>query len=388
MVFPVLKKLVNQIKVRRFNMIVLSFFFCWRGRSKLLTKLFVYLVSVYGIVVLCFIALSFLVGLATVFCIKGEAENYFVAGRSLPLWVVTCTLASQSIDSNAILGNVDLSYKYHFFDGFALPFGLGLSLILNGIFLAKHINLDGAKTLPDVYAKRYGKVVEVMVSIATIISFLCLLAGNLVGMGVIIEYLMGWSQQAAIWGSAAMVLAYTIAGGLYSVAYTDVMQATVGWIGCTALAFYMIANSELSAPQQSIGFPGYMYPDDEACALYDGVNCTFDESACCYNEEKYGSGGMDNGAYPVAPDAPVFPKQMTDPHSMSPFPNVSQSIRVIFALIFLPCNRMLLLMLYTLSSNQRPSFSTGPLSLFLDLVTLLPWTFKLVAWLPRPPLLL
>ncbi len=150
---------------------------------------------------MCSIALFVLVGFASVFVIKGKSENYFVAGRSLPLWVVTATLASQSLDSNAILGNVDLSYKYHFFDGAVLPIGLGLSLILNGLFLASKINADNALTLPDVFAKRYGKVVEIMVSICTIISFLCLLAGNLVGMGTIISYILKISQEGAIWVS-------------------------------------------------------------------------------------------------------------------------------------------------------------------------------------------
>lgn len=160
----------------------------------------------FGIAVMCSIALFVIVGFASVFVIKGKSENYFVAGRSLPLWVVTATLASQSLDSNAILGNVDLSYKYHFYDGAVLPIGLGLSLILNGLFLASKINADNALTLPDVFAKRYGKVVEIMASICTIISFLCLLAGNLVGMGTIISYILKISQEGAIWVSCACIL--------------------------------------------------------------------------------------------------------------------------------------------------------------------------------------
>jgi hypothetical protein len=156
----------------------------------------------FGIVVIVAIVLFVLVGFSTVFFIKNKSENYFVAGRSLPLWVVVATLASQSIDSNALLGNADLSYKYHFYDGAVLPIGLGLSLVLNGVFLAAKINKDGALTLPDVFAKRYGKFVEILASICTIISFLCLLAGNLVGMGVIISYTLSISEAAAIWVSA------------------------------------------------------------------------------------------------------------------------------------------------------------------------------------------
>jgi hypothetical protein len=71
----------------------------------------------YGIAVGVSIAISFIIGILTIFVVKGESENFFVAGRSLPLWIVAMTLGAQSIDSNALLGNVDLSYKYHFYDG-------------------------------------------------------------------------------------------------------------------------------------------------------------------------------------------------------------------------------------------------------------------------------
>jgi hypothetical protein len=282
---------------------------------------------VFGIVVMCFIGLFVLVGFATVFFVKGKSENYFVAGRTLPLWVVTATLASQSIDSNAILGNADLAYKYHFFDGACLPIGLGLSLILNGIFLAGKINGDGALTLPDVFSKRYGKVVEIMVSLCTIVSFICLLGGNLVGMGAIINYLLDIEQEAAIWLSAGLVLLYTIAGGLFSVAYTDVLQAAVGWIGLSTLAFYMINDAEDSAPPPSIGYPGYSYPNQEICDMYFGVTCTNLEGACCYNETKWCSNGigsedcvLDNGAYPIG-DLRIISNQMTDSLALTPFPN-------------------------------------------------------------------
>jgi hypothetical protein len=67
----------------------------------------------FGICVLLGIIVSFLIGIATLFFVEGEADNFFVAGRSLPLWIVAMTLAAQSIDSNSILGNADLSYKFH-----------------------------------------------------------------------------------------------------------------------------------------------------------------------------------------------------------------------------------------------------------------------------------
>lgn len=148
------------------------------------------------------IAISFIIGIATFFVVQGEAEKYFVAGHSLPLWIVAMTLSAQSVDSNSLLGNIDLSYKFSFYDGAVIPIGLGLSLLLNGAFLAHHINLEKALTLPDVLSRRYGKTVELLVSLITITSFLMLLAGNLVGMSVITSYLWGISKSGGVWLAA------------------------------------------------------------------------------------------------------------------------------------------------------------------------------------------
>jgi len=276
----------------------------------------------FAAAVLSFAVLFCIIGLLTFFSVKGKTENFFVAGRSLPLWIITATLASQSLDSNALLGNVDLSYKFHFWDGCVLPIGLGLSLILNGIFFARKINDEKVLTLPDVYAKRYGKLVEILVSITTIVSFLFLLAGNLVGMGAILGYLLNIDDPAAaVWISMILILLYTACGGLFSVAYTDCIQAAIGWFGCLFAAFYLINNKE-QAPPPSIGFEGYIYPDNigdgGVCDMYSGVPCTNDPSLCCYNTEIQTAG--DNGAYPFG-DKRVFNNQMTDPYSLTPFPN-------------------------------------------------------------------
>jgi Na+/proline symporter len=222
-------------------------------------------------------------------------------------------LSSQAIDSNMLLGNVDLSYKYSFYDGAIFPVGLGLSLILNSIIFARRINsMNNILTLPDVLAVRYGKGVEVLVSLITITSFMMLLAGNLVGMGFVTSYVWGTSQTLGIWVSAYIVWAYTVGGGLFSIAYADVVQGTLGWYvlmkclafagieflahlyqtttflrsGCLVCAYWLIANDGTASPP-SIGFPGFIYPNQDNCDLHNGIPCTYDPSHCCYNETKW-----------------------------------------------------------------------------------------------------
>ncbi|KAI0562793.1 Sodium/glucose symporter [Gracilaria domingensis] len=252
--------------------------------------------------------------------VKGKAENFFVAGRSLPLYIVAVTLASQSIDSNALLANADFAFKFHFFDGAVIPIGLGLSLVLNAIFLAGKINREGVLTLPDIFAKRYGRTVETLVSVATIVSFLFLLAGNLVGIGAVLSYILDISPSAAVWIATVVVWAYTVSGGLFSVAYTDLVQGLFGWLGCLACAFWFIHNVNPGAAPPSRGFQGYVYPDGlgdgGVCDAYNGVSCTFNSSLCCFGA----SNQTDNGAFPVG-DQRVFGNQMFSPTALTPFPN-------------------------------------------------------------------
>lgn len=180
-------------------------------------------------------------------------------------------------------------------------------------------------TLPDVFAKRYGVTVEIFVSICTLTSFLCLLAGNLVGMAAILSYLWDIDETGAVWLCAAIVWAYTVTGGLFSVAYTDVVQGVVGWSGCLVCAFYLIANQDPASPKPSVGFPGYIYPNAETCELYDGIVCTNIDDGCCYNEDLHcrengTSCFADNGAFPLG-DQRAFADQMTNPTALTPFPN-------------------------------------------------------------------
>jgi Na+/proline symporter len=62
--------------------------------------------------------------------------------------------------------------------------------------------------------------------------------GNLVSFGAITSYLWGPSDTLAIWIAAMVVWAYTATGGLFSVAYTDVVQGIMGWSGCIVMAFW------------------------------------------------------------------------------------------------------------------------------------------------------
>ncbi|KXZ46420.1 hypothetical protein GPECTOR_43g856 [Gonium pectorale] len=248
------------------------------------------------------------------FTIKGDARNFFVCNRTLPLYVVTCALMAQGLDSNATLGNVLSAFKYGFWDGAVLPLGLGISLIINSFLLAGPINRMGLLTLPELYGRKYGGLVEVMASCICITSFIFLLAGNLVGISLVLRFCFGFPKGASLAISGVVLALYSGSGGLFSVALTDLPQVLGGFTAFLATTIYMFKHDpNPHVPPVSLGFaydlgnnvtartPGYTGPVDCMDPITGLPTC-------------------DNYAYPVG-DKLIYPKSMESTDAYAPFPN-------------------------------------------------------------------
>lgn len=181
--------------------------------------------------------------------IKGDSNNYLVAGRRMVLPLAAATLMAQSVDSNATLGNTDLSSQFGFWAGASLPIGLALCLFLTGLFFAKPLNRMGLVTLPDFYRRKYGRATEVVASIIMVLSFAFLLAGNLVAGGYLFETFLGYPYAVGVIAIALIVYTYTVSGGLFAVAYTDVVQIAIAFIGSMLLLAFIGTEFGITIPQ-------------------------------------------------------------------------------------------------------------------------------------------
>jgi Na+/proline symporter len=208
----------------------------------------------FAYTIVAFMIACAVIGAGAMRVVGGSTDQFFVGGRDMPLFVVASTLASQSLDSNASLGNIDLGYYFHTWDGAVLPIGLGLSLFLNAIFFAYRLNEMRLLTLPDLFARRFGPLSECIFSVLSITSFNCLLGGNLVGCGRIVGYTFGIDVVTGIWITTLAVWLYTVAGGIVSIAYTDVAQAAIGWTGLVVGSIYVLVKYP-NAPGVSPAYP-------------------------------------------------------------------------------------------------------------------------------------
>jgi solute:Na+ symporter, SSS family len=197
--------------------------------------------SPMAIGLLCFILMFFLLGIGTYFLVKGSGKRYIICGKSLPFFLVGSMLLAQSLDANATMGNATGVYLGGFWAGFQFPLGLALCLLLTGLFYAAPLNRMNLLTLPDFYFRRYNWLTEIIVSLLMAFSFAILVAGNFAGSAWIISIVFEIDYTWALIFISIGIFIYTIAGGLYACAATDIVQiypAIAGFAGAFIWLLY------------------------------------------------------------------------------------------------------------------------------------------------------
>ncbi|MFA1543195.1 sodium:solute symporter family protein [Actinomadura monticuli] len=194
------------------------------------------------------VLLVLVVGIAVARMVDGDSTNYLVAGRQLGVPLVAVALTTAAVDSNATIGNTDLSAGLGFWAGASLALGLAVCLLLAGIFLAEPMNRMGLMTLADFFARRYTRRVEIIAGVLMVVSFTVLLAGNLVALGFLLEHFADVPYELGVIVAVALILAYTVGGGLFSDVYTAVIQAVIT-VGATVALFVWVASEHgISVP--------------------------------------------------------------------------------------------------------------------------------------------
>jgi len=177
-----------------------------------------------GIGVIVALVIFLIVGFAMLRLIRKSGKRFVIAGKQLPFFLVGTMLLAQALDANATLGNAGGVFSAGFFAGFQFPLGLSLCLVVVGIWYAKPLNRMNLITLPDFYYRRFNRPTEVVSSILMTVSFIILVAGNLAGAAWILSTLFPISFVWALVAMASLVFLYTLAGGLFACASTDIVQ--------------------------------------------------------------------------------------------------------------------------------------------------------------------
>lgn len=187
--------------------------------------------------VLAYLAVTIAIGLIAARRVK-SSRDYMIAGRSLPLYMNVATVFATWFGAETVL-SVSATFAKDGLSGIpGDPFGASVCLVLAALLFARLFYRMNLLTIGDFYKQRYGKGVEVITSLAIVGSYLGWTSAQMTALGLVIYVLSGGALALnhAILIGAAVVMIYTIFGGMWSVAFTDLFQTVVILVGLTLVA--------------------------------------------------------------------------------------------------------------------------------------------------------
>jgi Na+/proline symporter len=170
-----------------------------------------------------------------------NARDYIAAGRALPIWIVTAMVFATWFGAETVLG-IPATFMEEDLGGLISdPFGAALCLILFGVFFAKKLYRMNLLTIGDFYRERFGRKIEVITGLAIALSYLGWVSAQITALGLVFSVLSDGSisQSQGILIGSAVVLMYTLYGGMWSVALTTFFQMIVIVLGLLYIALQL-----------------------------------------------------------------------------------------------------------------------------------------------------
>lgn len=179
------------------------------------------------------------VGVYKTKAVKG-GEDFMVAGRTLPWYVLVGTLLATWIGSGSLFSGAGLGYR-NGLAGLWSSGGAWFGIVLV-FFIARRVRHFGKVTVPDIFRARYGSLAAVLATITTVIAYLTIVSYQFMGGGKVLTTVTGGAVgiEAGIVITAVFAVTYTVLAGMFSVVYTDVVNGVLMTLGTLAALVFLV----------------------------------------------------------------------------------------------------------------------------------------------------
>ncbi|XP_010862626.1 high affinity choline transporter 1 isoform X1 [Esox lucius] len=170
-------------------------------------------------------------------------EITLLAGRNINLLVGIFTLTATWVGGGFILGIAEAVYNPTLGLVWALmPVPYVLTFFLGGFFFAKPMRENKYVTMMDPFQIKYGNVLSSLLILPALVADVLWVARTLVSLGGTMSVILDLPYGYSICISSVVAIVYTLLGGLYSVAYTDVIQLILIFVSLWVCVPFMMTN--------------------------------------------------------------------------------------------------------------------------------------------------
>uniref|UniRef100_A0A2C9JG52 Uncharacterized protein n=1 Tax=Biomphalaria glabrata TaxID=6526 RepID=A0A2C9JG52_BIOGL len=183
-------------------------------------------------------------------------DDVLLANRSIGLTLGLLSMTATWVGGSFILGTAEVLHSEGGLIWCQAPIGYALSLIVGGRFFASQMRNSGYRTMFDPFLWKYGDIMHCLLFVPALVGDITYCAGILNAIGSALKVVLDLKQEIAIVISAACSCIYTLLGGMYAVAYTDVLQLACLCLGLWLSVPFVLTNKHVSVIYENTDWVG------------------------------------------------------------------------------------------------------------------------------------
>lgn len=158
-------------------------------------------------------------------------DEFMLAGRSLPLWVMMGTLLATWVGSGTVVGGAAFTYQHGPLATVFFYAGVPLGILILYFFLADRVRDLATYTIPEVLERRYGPAARILAAVCILLAYVGITSYQFIGGGYVLHLTTGIPVDLGSAITAVFIVFLALTGGLFSVAYTDALSAILILVG-------------------------------------------------------------------------------------------------------------------------------------------------------------
>ena len=171
------------------------------------------------------------------------SSDFLTSRHSVPLWITSLAFVAANLGAQELIGMCASGAKYgimtaHFYWVGAIP-----AMVFMGVFMMPFYFGSRARSVPEYLKLRFDEKTRGLNAISFAVMTVFSSGISMYALGLLLELVLGWSFTASVLLSAAIVLAYTLLGGLTSAIYNEVLQFFLIVLGFAPLSILAVAKA-------------------------------------------------------------------------------------------------------------------------------------------------
>ena len=171
------------------------------------------------------------------------SEDFLTSRHSVPVWITSLAFIAANLGAQEMIGMCASGAKYGIMTAQFYWLGAVPAMLFVGLFMMPFYYGSRARSVPEYLKLRFDEKTRGLKAITFAIMTIFSSGISMYALGLLFELVLGWSFTNSVLLSAAIVLIYTLLGGLTSAIYNEVVQFFLIVLGFAPLSVLAVEKA-------------------------------------------------------------------------------------------------------------------------------------------------